>query len=273
MKIVEYESVADFVRTYSAHWAAHEWESGALLRLHAEPEGRGVCWAVHDEHGAVRQTCYLRTGDQLVLTCADDEVTQCSVDYFVHENMGLPGVFGEAKTASVFVDKLAAHTGDAYRVVKRLHHHELERLLDYEQALGEMRLAMDQDSTLLVEWMDATLAEQNTQRGFETRTFIQTEIARSNMYLWVNTGKCVAMAYLDMARTAQSSYINHVYTPPEHRRKGYASSLVGAMSRPCLERGRCVRLSTDVENHAAHATYRRIGFHVVGDMVNIRRMP
>jgi predicted GNAT family acetyltransferase len=57
------------------------------------------------------------------------------------------------------------------------------------------------------------------------------------------------------------SIIRLVYTPPEHRRKGYAAACTAAVSETALQAGaaRCA-LYTQLANPQSNAIYRRIGY-------------
>jgi predicted GNAT family acetyltransferase len=55
-----------------------------------------------------------------------------------------------------------------------------------------------------------------------------------------------------------------VYTPPEHRRKGYASSSVAALSTSMLDGGlKSCFLFADVSKPTPNHIYRQIGFEPV----------
>jgi predicted GNAT family acetyltransferase len=58
--------------------------------------------------------------------------------------------------------------------------------------------------------------------------------------------------------------VSGVYTPPERRRRGYASGCVAAISQVALERGAaaCV-LYTDLDNPTSNTIYQRIGYRPV----------
>ena len=60
--------------------------------------------------------------------------------------------------------------------------------------------------------------------------------------------------------------IGPVYTPPEHRRRGYGSAITAAVSELVLERGRrfCF-LYTDLANPTSNAIYQRLGYEPVCD--------
>ena len=63
-----------------------------------------------------------------------------------------------------------------------------------------------------------------------------------------------------------SMRVGPVYTPPELRGHGYATSLVHDQSRRSIQAGRnhCL-LYTDLDNPTSNAIYRRIGYHQVAE--------
>ena len=69
--------------------------------------------------------------------------------------------------------------------------------------------------------------------------------------------------------------VGPVYTPPEHRRRGYAKTLVAALSRWLLEQGhRGCFLFTDLANPTSNRIYTDIGYERVCDALEFRfRMP
>jgi len=64
--------------------------------------------------------------------------------------------------------------------------------------------------------------------------------------------------------------VGPVYTPPEHRRRGYATSLVAAWTAQLLGRGihRCA-LFTDLANPTSNSIYQTVGYRPVADAVEI----
>ena len=60
--------------------------------------------------------------------------------------------------------------------------------------------------------------------------------------------------------------IGPVYTPPEHRRRGYARTAVAAASRQALAQGasRCL-LFTDVANRTSNKIYAEVGYERFGE--------
>jgi predicted GNAT family acetyltransferase len=64
--------------------------------------------------------------------------------------------------------------------------------------------------------------------------------------------------------------IGPVYTPPQHRRRGYAGSAVAAASRRALAEGatRCM-LFTDLANPTSNKIYAEVGYRRCADWEEI----
>jgi predicted GNAT family acetyltransferase len=62
--------------------------------------------------------------------------------------------------------------------------------------------------------------------------------------------------------------VGYVYTPPELRGRGYATSCVAELSRNILQNGKefCM-LYTDLANPTSNSIYRKIGYEEVYDSV------
>lgn len=58
-----------------------------------------------------------------------------------------------------------------------------------------------------------------------------------------------------------------VYTPPEHRRRGYAEARVGRLSADLSARGNQCMLYTNLGNPTSNSLYRRLGYEVVSEVL------
>jgi predicted GNAT family acetyltransferase len=68
--------------------------------------------------------------------------------------------------------------------------------------------------------------------------------------------------------------IGPVYTPPEHRRRGYASAAVAAVCADALARGaRQCLLFTDLANPTSNKIYAAVGFRRVADWEELEFNP
>ena len=84
------------------------------------------------------------------------------------------------------------------------------------------------------------------------------------MYVW-DHDRPVSMA-LVQRETAHGICVSMVYTPPQLRERGYATSCVGALTQRMLDAGKqfCC-LYTDLTNPTSNSIYRKIGYEPVCD--------
>ena len=76
------------------------------------------------------------------------------------------------------------------------------------------------------------------------------------------------------AVVAGMSRIGPVYTPPEHRNRGYAAAVTAAAARWALDQGaRHVLLYTDLANATTNRLYPRLGFRPHHDVLELRFVP
>jgi predicted GNAT family acetyltransferase len=94
-------------------------------------------------------------------------------------------------------------------------------------------------------------------------------IATYVLFVWDHAGP-VSMASAT-GLTPNGIRVNGVYTPPEHRGRGYATACVAALSARLLADGRrfCF-LFTDAANPTSNAIYRRIGYVPVAEVQEYR---
>ena len=86
------------------------------------------------------------------------------------------------------------------------------------------------------------------------------------VYLWEDQGAIVSVVGAG-GETPNGIRIGPVYTPPEARGNGYASSLTAAASQDQLDRGRrFVFLFTDLANPTSNRIYQAIGYEPVIDV-------
>jgi predicted GNAT family acetyltransferase len=101
----------------------------------------------------------------------------------------------------------------------------------------------------------------------EVPSFMDDKIAYGGMLLWEVDGVAVSMAgrWRPEAGVAR---VMAVYTPKEHRGRGYAGAATAAVSRAARENGATeVVLLADTANLTSTGLYERLGFAPAGDRV------
>jgi predicted GNAT family acetyltransferase len=122
-----------------------------------------------------------------------------------------------------------------------------------------LRRTTSDDVDLLMPWLtgfhreaihdEATATEHERFRG---------QVSRGGLRVWDNNGP-VSMA-TGTRPTRSGICVGAVYTPPEHRNRGYATSCVASLCEELLKQYTFCVLYTDLSNPTSNAIYKRIGF-------------
>jgi len=89
-------------------------------------------------------------------------------------------------------------------------------------------------------------------------------IEEGDVFLWTDI-EPVSMSVV-VRKTARGAVVGGVYTPPELRGRGYASSCVAGLSQAQLDKGKqyCA-LFTDLANPTSNHIYQAIGYKPICD--------
>lgn len=93
-------------------------------------------------------------------------------------------------------------------------------------------------------------------------------IKSGNLFLWEVGQKISSMVNI-AHRSKRHARINNVYTPPEERKKGYASAMVAELSSALCDEGLIPMLYADIKNADSNNVYKGIGFKESGRIDNI----
>ncbi|MDQ3898266.1 MAG: GNAT family N-acetyltransferase, partial [Actinomycetota bacterium] len=88
------------------------------------------------------------------------------------------------------------------------------------------------------------------------------------LWLWDDGGPVSMAARSD--EVAGVVRVAFVYTPPEHRGRGYAAASVAALSQRSVAEGLECVLYAQLENPTSNAIYRRIGYEPVVEVLIYR---
>jgi predicted GNAT family acetyltransferase len=186
------------------------------------------------------------------------------------EGVALPGVTAALPEVDEFAAAWEWRSGLERRPRMRQRIYSLERIRPVTGVRGRARPARAQDRPLLVSWVRAFVEESVGEAS--VRTPEETVDARlrdriGGFALWEDEVP-VSLAGWG-GPTPNGIRIGPVYTPPERRRRGYASALTAAVSAEQLAAGRrfCF-LYTDVANPTSNRIYSDIGYEPVCDSID-----
>ena len=180
----------------------------------------------------------------------------------------LPGVVANRPYAQEFAARWAATTGVSatYRMSQGVY--ALREVRDAPPTTGRARAASEIDRRLLARWLrefaEEALPEGRWDEERTGRTLDRQLSGSPETGIWVwEDAEPVSLAGFG-GRTPNGIRVGPVYTPPAHRRHGYATSLVTEVSARQLASGRrfCF-LYTDLANPTSNAIYERIGYERV----------
>jgi len=185
----------------------------------------------------------------------------------------VPAVFGSSHVAKAFAGTWTKVSGAPYVEGKRQRIYELRKVIHPEAIRGRLRLATEDDLELVSEWFLGF--QKEAMVGGElggAREVAENNISNHNVYLWED-GEAVSMA-MKARPTSHGIAVSGVYTPPELRRRGYATACVASLSQLLLDSGRqfCC-LFTDLSNPTSNHIYQTIGYRPVCDFTEYVSKP
>jgi RimJ/RimL family protein N-acetyltransferase len=190
----------------------------------------------------------------------------CLIERWLERDPELDALSGQPHVIAPLGRAWVERTGGVSRVRMRGALHVLTEVCDPDRpASGELREAGKDDRALLIAWEDAFVAEADAGVAGQAERTVDRRLVAGLQQLWVDGGKPVSTLVLNHM-VAGTVRVGVVYTPPEHRGRGYASSAVAAASRLALARGaeRCM-LFTDLANPTSNRIYAAVGYRRVGD--------
>src|ERR1051325_2553337 len=91
---------------------------------------------------------------------------------------------------------------------------------------------------------------------------VERAITGGRLFVWKDPQPVSMCAWA--GPTARGVRVNMVYTPPDLRRRGYASAAVSALTKKLLDSGRrFVFLYTDLSNPTSNKIYQQMGYEPV----------
>ena len=187
-------------------------------------------------------------------------------DALISGGWKLSGVNGVTDESDAFAQIWRKKTGHEVRLLKTLRAYELRNVQDLDYPVGKMRVAEERDAQKSADMLSA-MQEELKLEGSNSATFegalISIHLKRT--FFWVVDGEVVSTT-MAIRPQIKGICISGVYTPPEHRQRGYARALVAQVSKEMLSRGfELTNLFTDLSNSTSNKIYQEIGYKPVCD--------
>jgi len=210
-----------------------------------------------------------------LLTSPLDDVADAEplMELWLQADPDCSSVTGVPDTARAIAAAWVRRTGGTTRTTMNEAMHVLDEVRDPPRpAAGSLRLAEPDERDLLVAWMEEFVAEAGLIGAAQAARMVDARLRNQGLLVW-DDGQPVSMIGV-APEVSGVVRIGPVYTPPRHRRRGYAGSAVAAASRRALAGGaaRCM-LFTDLANPTSNKIYAEVGYRRTGDWEEIALEP
>ena len=262
MNIARPGSLPEFVAQATPFLIAHEVEHGLLLgvALATTEPAADAYWSLVLHHGAVI-AAGLRTASILILSC-EDAAGAMALVATDSASPQLRRIVGPPDS----IERFIAASPQSWSLVMTQGIYECRAVALPEKVSGVRRVAQPEDRKTLAAWAQRLHSEALNEHLAEEDALLRVanHIAHGAMHVWEDHRRIVSVAAA-VAPTPHGIRINNVYTPPEHRGRGYAGALVGSLTQAMLESGRDFTfLHTDLSNPTSNQLYVRLGYRRVG---------
>jgi len=196
--------------------------------------------------------------------------------WFLEHDPDLPGMVGPLEATRAAVAWWQKHGGRPMRLTMHEGVYRLRQVRRRARAPGRMRIAEPADRALALTWLRAFEEDAfGEARGDPEEAWASYQAGGvRRLCLWEGPdGEVVSLAARS-GRTPTGVRIGPVYTPPALRGRGYAETLIAALSQRELDEGaRHCFLYTDLANRTSNALYERVGYERVGEAGEFRVVP
>ena len=278
MKLKRYDCAEEFWRAVSPLLMANEVENNLMLSIIRSLVADPTCYespyfaAGVDEAGKILAVALMTPPHNLLLGRAAP-LFMSLLCRDLGKRMGeLPGVNGPDSVPGEFCDMVTRETGREAEKHMAMRAFKLTRVEHVQLAPGTFALADQGDRPALAKMIvgfvrDAHIDEHTTA---ERQAVQLTE--QKLLYVWRSPcGEIVSIAGKASGDTPNGQRVGWVYTSPDLRGKGYATSVVASLSRRILQDGKAFCfLFTDLSNPTSNKIYRKIGYEPICDFNDYR---
>jgi predicted GNAT family acetyltransferase len=274
VQVRTHNSAQEFLLAVGAELEAREAANSLILGVcgqlaeHPERFQMPVCLKTVEEKGALRLAVTMTPPHNLLLTGHPERAKECAEELaasLAREGWKIPGVFGPVELARIVVEQLASVLKQPFHLDQSLRMYDLTRVELSAPEGGRLRKAGPADLERITRWWHAARLEMMGRADpEECKKTAAYKLTDGDVFIW-DTGEPVSMA-CKTRPTKRGISVGMVYTPPELRRRGFATACVSELSRLLLREGRAYcTLYADLANPVSNSIYQKIGYRPIGD--------
>ena len=276
MEIISHNHANELISLSGTYLERHESENnlpiGLAYRLAEDPYYYGselpLLLSIL-ERGKVVGVVVMTPPKRIILSKIDAKIQPVVVHLVRHlreTDTRIPGVVGPMVEAQTFSERWVEGILDiSAKIDKRMRVFEAREAADLPLSAGKLRLARPDDHRLMARWIVGLSEAIGEPVDLESaRSRAEKLIKDQQLYVWDHNGPVSIAGVSRPMRNGTT--IGLVYTPPEYRNKGYATSCVLSLTKKLLSDGHSFcSLYTDLSNPTSNSIYTKIGYVPVGD--------
>ncbi len=188
------------------------------------------------------------------------------------------GVNGALPAVQICAGEAARLEGKSIRVAQHTRLWELKQVIPARAVPGRLRSAGDDDVDLAHQWFSNFMDDADEQAGrvpgsspheVPDRGDIERRIDAGCLWLWLDEDDQPVHLTSANPPSFGVSRLGPVYTPREHRGRGYAAAAVAQVSQMVLDAGARPCLFTDQDNKTSNGIYAAVGYEPLVEMANL----
>jgi len=182
------------------------------------------------------------------------------------------GIYGNKKLAARLKDNWEEMTGRRAEKHMAMRIYKLDEVIPPPDIGGSIRPTEKKDRKLMTDWLNGFYREAMQESPDPARArkqvdlYLKADPKLRGLLIWDKSGIPVSLAGY-AGPTPNGIRVGAVYTPPEQRKKGYASAVTAGLSQYLLDMGyKFCFLFTDLLNPTSNHIYQQIGYNPVCDV-------
>jgi hypothetical protein len=240
------------------------------------PQPSGSLWVAISDADRPTGVALLTAGYPPWLAPMPADDAEALAETLHRHGLDVPLVRGDAAAVTAFAARWQRLTGCTGRQVTAEGIRVLDTFVPPLAVLGSPRTATVADEPLIADWYTGFEREARPAGDDADDDAVRRRVAMflrrlqtDQIVLWTDGGGVpVSLAGWQLPDTPgglATGRIGPVWTPPEHRRRGYAAAVTAEATRAVLAAGAAqVMLYTDLANPTSNGVYARLGYRLVG---------
>lgn len=273
--MLEQEAVSQLV-LYSAY---HSFQNQTVQNDNANIDNTAVFGAVTEDDKVILLFADVIPYNLDVYVVKQEKASPASAalaDYLGKNHIAVNGIVAVNDVCSGFMEVYKKLAGISFRKKLGIDIMELRKVNELIPIEGSHRLADPSEAKLVAEWMiEFQMESLESEMDYEAALKrAEKLINEKKIYFYEDMEQKVVTMAVAARKLVHGTAITYIFTPEEHRGKGYAAANIFYLSKELLEQNNdfCT-VFVDKKNPLSGRAYEKVGYKTVGDIYEYNIIP